>query len=124
MMFFGPQAPKARDIRAAFTTIPKAMGMIWKSSRWSTIGMAIVTLFTAVIPASQAWVGKLIVDAVVQSLTTKQPVETGLWSVLPYLLFEFVLITASAVLNEVRTLLQRILVTRLKNTMNTAIISK
>ena len=124
MMIFGPQAPKARDVRAAFTTVPKALRLIWDASRVGTISMTVITLISALLPASQAWVGKLIVDSVINSLNQRQPVEHGLQVALPFLLLEFALITAGALLGELRTLLQRILSSRLKHSMNLAIIKK
>jgi ATP-binding cassette subfamily B protein len=120
----GTKTPRARDVRAALRTIPQALRLAWEADRNSTIGMSIVSLIAALIPSSQAWVGKLIVDSVVQAIDVGLPVQEGLRLALPFLLLEFALITLGAVFNEYRTLLERILSTRLRHSMNMAIIDQ
>ena len=77
--------------------------------------MALVTLVSAVIPAAQAWAGKLIVDGVVTNIgkTGSADLMTALQPVLPYLAFEFALVTIGAMLSQGRTLLEHILHARL-----------
>ena len=92
-----PQGPKTwadrwRDIRSAFGNLPRAFRLVWEAHRLCTLGMAVVTLLAAFMPASQAWAGKLIVDAVVRAINDHMPVEAGVRSVLPFLLLEFGLI--------------------------------
>ncbi|HEU4329127.1 MAG TPA: ABC transporter ATP-binding protein [Roseiflexaceae bacterium] len=124
MVVFGPKTPEWRDIRAATRTIPKAFKLLWSAHPRGTIGMAVVTLIGALLPASQAWVGKLIIDGVVLSTTQQLPPEQSLNTVLPFLLLEFVLIMIGLVVNETRTMLQRVLNSRLKHRMSTAIVEQ
>lgn len=124
MVIFGPKPPKLRDLRAAFDTIPKAFRLIWSAHRKGAIAMAVVTLIGALLPASQAWVGKLIIDTVVSTVGAQQPPRASFEAVLPYLLLEFVLIILGLVVNEARVLLQRILNSRLKHRMSTAIVNQ
>jgi ATP-binding cassette subfamily B protein len=86
--------------------------------------MALITLIGAVLPISQAYVGKLIVDEVVNAVTNNLGVEVGLRATLPYLLIEFGLLTLGAMLNQGRALIEHILNARLGNQINTAIIRK
>lgn len=134
--FFGeqPQPPKFRlpELRSATANIARAFGLIWQAHRPSTAGMAVVTLVSAFLPAAQAWVGKLIVDGVVGAIgqaslvtvTSVSTLLTVLQPVLPYLALEFALVTTSAMLNQVRTLLEHILNARLSHSINAAIIRK
>ncbi len=124
MVVFGPKTPEWRDIRAATRTIPKAFKLLWSAHPRGTIGMAAVTLVGALLPASQAWVGKLIIDGVVLSTSQRLPPEQSLNTVLPFLLLEFVLIMIGLVVNESRTMLQRVLNSRLKHRMSTAIVEQ
>ena len=113
-----------REARAAFRNIPRAFALVWQASRLATIAMALVALISGLLPISQAWVAKLIVDAVVASVTGGTAPMEALRTTLPFLLVEFVLLTLGTVLGQVRTLSEHILNARLGNTINTAIIRK
>lgn len=117
-------AERWRGIRAAFNNIPRSLALAWQAHRVAAVGMAIVTLLAAALPAAQAWVGKLIVDTVVDAINTALPVQIGLEAALPFLLIEFGLITLGAILNQSRVLLEHMLNARLGHTINTAIIRK
>ena len=127
-----PSSPKAaqtlaerwRAVRAAFRNVPKAMALVWASSRSATLVLAAVTLFSGLLPISQAWVARLIVDVVVTSVTKGISAEIALRSAAPFLLTEFVLLTLGSVLTQVRSLAEHILNARLGNTINTGIIRK
>jgi len=114
------------EIRSAVTNVAKAFGLIWGAHPLSTTGMAVVTLLRAALPAAQAWAAKLIVDGVVDAIGRRSSNDfwMALQPVLPYLALEFALVTAGAVLNQSRSLLEHILHARLSHTINTAIIRK
>ena len=46
----------------------EAIGLVWQTDRRLTILLAVLTIFAGVIPGAIAYVGKLIVDAVVQAV--------------------------------------------------------
>ncbi|HEY0733387.1 MAG TPA: ABC transporter transmembrane domain-containing protein, partial [Herpetosiphonaceae bacterium] len=119
----GPAQPRL-DVRAAFSTIPKVFRLAWEAHRAATIALVLVTLLAAAIPAAQAWVAKMIVDSVVQVLNAGLTARQGLNWVLPYLLFELVLITLGALFSEGRMLLQRMLSGIMRFQLNTAIMDK
>ncbi len=75
--------------------------------------MALLTLGGALIPATQAWVGKLIIDSVVASINGHVEPTAGLLAVLPYLLIEFVLILAQSGIAQARSLTEHVLHARL-----------
>ena len=52
----------------------RAIQLVWRTNRRLTIGFAAATLVAAVLPAAAAWVGRLIVDAVVAAMAE---VEAG-----------------------------------------------
>ena len=112
------------DLRGAFSTIPKVFRLAWEAHRLASIGMLVITLLAAVIPAAQAWVGKLIVDSVVQVLNMRLPLEEGLRLVAPFLVIEFILITLGAILAEGRSLLQRLLGGIIRYRLNSALITQ
>ncbi len=116
------------DARSALENISKAFRLIWQAHPASTIGMALVTLVMASLPAAQAWAGKLIVDGVVVNIGKVgfdgANLMAVLQPVLPYLGLEFALVTIGAVLSQGRTLLEHILHARLSHNINSAIIRK
>jgi ATP-binding cassette subfamily B protein len=113
-----------QSVRLAFANLPRALGLAWRADRPSTIGMALLTLISASLPAAQAWAGKLIVDSVVGALSGGLAVEAGLRSALPYLVLEFALLAISSLLTQGRGLLEHILHARLQHNINVEIIRK
>ena len=115
---------KAGEGRDALHNVGRAFGLVWQAHRAATLTMAALTLVSALIPAAQAYVGKLIVDAVVAAVNTQPSADEALRSVLPYLLAEFVLIMTSAAISQVRTLAEHILHARYNLEINSRIIRK
>jgi ABC-type multidrug transport system fused ATPase/permease subunit len=64
-----PRDPKAglriRQFLAVFQYTGRALDLVWKTSRGITVWLAVLSLVVGVLPAAIAYVGKLIVDAVV-----------------------------------------------------------
>jgi ATP-binding cassette, subfamily B, bacterial len=58
--------PTWRDRRAALRYVPPLLKMVWETSASSTIAMAGLRLLRAFVPVATLWIGKLIIDAVVQ----------------------------------------------------------
>ena len=86
--------------------------------------MALCTLIGAFIPVTQAWIGKLIVDTVVNALSAGVSPQTGLRMVAPYLLAEFLLVAVQATNVQARSLAEHILHARINLSLNTRIIRK
>ncbi len=125
----GSEAPKTlrerwTEIRSAFRNVPKAFTLVWEAHRVGTVLMALITLVSGILPISQAWIGKLIVDAVVRSVNTNTGAQAGISAALPFLIAEFALITVGSALTQGRTLVEHVLNARLTNRINTAIIRK
>lgn len=59
---------KWQEVRHSFSHTPTAIRLVWQANRSATIGLAFMTLAGALLPATQAWVGKLIVDGVVAAI--------------------------------------------------------
>ncbi len=117
-------AERWSDIRAAYSNIPRAVRLVWRAHRWSTLGLGVLALLAAALPVSQAWIGKLIVDTIVQALGLGVSPQEGLQMVLPLLGLGFALVTLSAALNQGYVLLEHILNARLSHTINEEIIEK
>ncbi|MDH3199571.1 MAG: ABC transporter ATP-binding protein/permease [Myxococcales bacterium] len=65
------RAPQDRaQIFGVFRQLKQGFGLVWTTSRNLSIVLGILSLVAGVLPAAAAWVGKLIVDAVVQAAQT------------------------------------------------------
>jgi ATP-binding cassette subfamily B protein len=111
-------------IRDAALNVRRAFGVVWQAHPRSALAMAASTLIGALLPASQAWVGKLIVDTVVDSINTQVGAQAGLQAVLPYLMIEFFLLAIQAGNSQLRSLAEHILHARINLSINTRIIRK
>src|SRR6266511_1313317 len=119
-----PWRERLQDARTAYGNIPGAFQLVWGADKRSTIVMALLTLFGAALPISQAWVGKLIVDSVVSSVNLKIGPQAGLIAALPYLGIEFALILVGAVISQIRRLAEHVLNARLGHFINSTVIRK
>ena len=111
-------------MKQAAANIPAAFRLVWDAHHAATIIMALLTLGGALIPATQAWVGKLIIDSVVASINGQVEATAGLLAVLPYFLIEFMLILAQSGIAQARSLTEHVLHARLNYSLNTRIIRK
>ena len=114
---------KWRQLRQSFTHTPQAVRFVWRTNRWATVGLGLLTLGGALLPASQAWLGKLIVDGVVASIQTGQDAEQ-VRKVFIYLLLELGLFLLSAAFNHGRRLIQQLIQLQLANRIRAEIIGK
>ena len=118
-----PLLQRVKDLHRSFTHTPQAVKLVWQTNRWATIGLGFLTLVGALLPASQAWVGKLIVDGVVASIQRgAQPEQVR--SVFVYLIIELALFLLSAGLNHARRLIQQLIQLQLANRIRGEIIHK
>lgn len=61
----------------------RALALVWETSRWMMLGLALCTLVAGVLPAVAAWVGQLIVDGVVAAMESYQAASSpNLWETL------------------------------------------
>jgi ATP-binding cassette, subfamily B, bacterial len=72
----GPPATWANRIRA-FANVPPLLRIIWEISPLLALESVVQGAIAALIPVSQLWVGKLIIDEVVQ--TTIHHTATRVW---------------------------------------------
>jgi ATP-binding cassette subfamily B protein len=116
-------AQQLGKIRTSFMHTPQALKLVWQANPLATAGLGFLTLAGALLPASQAWVGKLIVDGVVASIQSGQDAEQ-IKSVFYYLVLELILFLLSAAINHSRRLIQQLIQLQLANRIRAEIIAK
>ncbi len=114
---------KWKEVRQSFTHTPQAVRLVWQTNPWATVGLGFLTLGGALLPASQAWVGKLIVDGVVASIQKSADPER-IKTVFFYLILELALFLLSTVLNHARRLIQQLIQLQLANRIRGEVIRK
>ena len=62
-----------QEFLGVFRYSKRAVELVWSTSRLLTVALATFTLVAGVLPAAVAWVGQLIVDAVVAAAGTADP---------------------------------------------------
>ncbi|NJP06801.1 MAG: ABC transporter ATP-binding protein [Chloroflexaceae bacterium] len=122
--FFQTLSRRWHEIRNAYANIPASFRLVWQAHPLGTIAMALITFVAAILPAAQAWVAKLIVDAVVHATAQGLDAWSGLQAALPFLMIEFLLITFAAVTSQGRTLVEHMLHARMGHAINMAIMRK
>jgi len=88
------------------------------------VGLGAITLLGAVMPVSHAWVTKLIIDGVLDSLRLSLTPREGLMRVLPYIFIEFGLLLMGSINGQLRQLTDKLISHRLGHLINTRIIRK
>ena len=114
---------KWQEVRRSFSHTPTAIRLVWQANRSATIALAFMTLAGALLPATQAWVGKLIVDGVVESIRGGQDAER-IKTIFIYLILELGLFLFGTALNHARRLIQQLIQLQLANRIRGQIIDK
>ncbi len=113
-----------REFFEALRNTPQAFRLVWSASRIAAIVGIVLTLVAAVLPAAQAWAGKLIIDSIVSAVDQGMDAAAGLRFVGPYLALEFALVLVGSITGQVRSLFDRIIQSQLTNHVNSLIIRK
>lgn len=113
-----------RENLEALRNTPEAFRLVWSASRSNALISFGLTPITALLPAAQSWVGKMIVDSILGAINQSVDVEAGLRLVLPYVAAEFGLLLLGTILNSIRYLSNSVLQSQLTNHINTLIIRK
>lgn len=113
------------NMLGVFRYSKRALHLVWQTSSKLTFGLAILTLFAGVLPAAMAYVGQLIVDAVVAAMDTyKTTGELHYFPAMYYVLLEGVLVLALSASQRGLAALQAILRALLGQRVNMMILEK
>jgi ATP-binding cassette, subfamily B, bacterial len=104
-----------RSIKESFAHTPRTLGLVWRSSPRGTVLLAILTVIAALFPLGVAYVGKLIMDAVVAKDRD---------AALKWVLIELGLIAGSAMVQRGLALCRALLGARLGVDINIMILEK
>jgi ATP-binding cassette subfamily B protein len=113
-----------RSFRSVLRPLGRAITLVWAADRRTTLGMAVLTGVSGLLPAAQAWIAKLIIDGVTHAMATRQNPREAFFALLPFIYLEFGLILIGAVTTQLRRLLEEILDHKIGFLINSTIIRK
>ena len=120
----GPTDLRGRLTAAAgvFAQVPGTFRLVWEADRRGTVTIAALTGVAALLPAPVAWVGKLIIDGVVEAARTGSAGARD--RVARLVLVELALLAATLVAGRLLGLLRELLRTHLGNRIHVQILEK
>ena len=102
-----PKKPTFKEKISALSNLPAFFKLVWQSSPKKTLFSIVLRVLRSAMPVALLYVGKLIVDQVVQLSTTPQPHDTTyLWELVA---LEFILAITSDALSRTIALLDSLL---------------
>lgn len=103
--------------------LPRALELVWQADRFNALLLSFLTLFQAALPAAIAWVGKLIIDAVVVASAQPQN-EAARELVWRYVAWELGLAVVALLLTRITGFARELLRVSLGNLLNERILDK
>jgi ATP-binding cassette subfamily B protein len=118
--------PLGRRLRASFSQSGRTLGLVWRSSPGGTAALAVLTVLAAALPPLVAWVGKLIIDAVMaaHAAAPGAPRAAAVGHTVRWVVVELGAVTAIALLERALGLVRQLVGSRLGIDVNVAILEK
>jgi ATP-binding cassette, subfamily B, bacterial len=110
-----PPAPLLVRLKASVLRSRQTLGLVWRSSPVGTLGLGALTVLSASLPPLVAYVGKLIVDAVVARDSARA---------VRFVVLELAVVAAMALLERSLALVRQLVGARLGIDVNLAILEK
>jgi ATP-binding cassette subfamily B protein len=129
MAHLNPTSPPAeatgRGFFGVFRYSRRAMELVWATNRRLTVALAVLTLVAGVLPAAMAYIGALIIDAVLMAAELfKQNGETNMTNVFMLVALEALVVAAIAGAQRGISLCQALLRAQLGQRVNVMILEK
>ncbi|MCC5862243.1 MAG: ABC transporter ATP-binding protein, partial [Gammaproteobacteria bacterium] len=120
-----PRAPGLAGFLGVFRYSRSAIELVWTTSRSLTVWFGALTLIAGLLPAGIAWVGQLIVDAVVAAFNDWQATgDAATGEVLQWVAVEALLVVALAAVQRGISTCQSLLRAQLGQRVNVMILEK
>ena len=121
-MNIDPLRARLKSASGVFRQVPGTFRLVWRADWRSALSMAALTLVSAALPAAIAYVGKLIVDAVVTAARTGTAADRH--QAFLYVVLELLLMVGSTTVNRGLAFLRELLRATLGNVVNVQILEK
>jgi ABC-type multidrug transport system fused ATPase/permease subunit len=117
--------PLGQRLRETWRLLPhvrRTFRILWQTNRLLAVAVATLTVAGGILPAGVAWIGKLIVDAVVAAARSAGPHDAA--PAVRLVLLELALMVVSTVLTRLSALVRELLRAQLGNRINVDILEK
>ncbi|MCU0700605.1 MAG: ABC transporter ATP-binding protein/permease [Myxococcaceae bacterium] len=108
--------------RQLLAQVPRALSLVWEADRTNALAQAALTVVQAALPAALAWVGKLIIDAVVEA--ARSPSDETRAVVMRLVSVELALAVVTLLVTRLSALSRELLRMRLGNLLNERLLEK
>jgi ATP-binding cassette subfamily B protein len=121
-----PLPPLWSRALGSFSHTPKTLGLVWRAAPAGLVFVSLLTIASAALPVTMAWVGKLIVDAVVaaQALGAGLSRDVANARVVHWVLVELGIVVALGFVERAIGVMRQVVGSRLGIDVNTAILEK
>ncbi|HEV1997353.1 MAG TPA: ABC transporter ATP-binding protein, partial [Candidatus Dormibacteraeota bacterium] len=119
------------SVQGTFTALPRVFRLVWDASPKATVTLAVVTVVTGIIPALTAYMGKLLINAVVDAIVIRSrqapdqirlnlplglhsPFMTSIGIVVALALVSLLIASISALMGTLRNISQQLLQERVQ----------
>jgi ATP-binding cassette subfamily B protein len=120
-----PPEATTRGFLGVFRYSRRAMDLVWTTNRRLTVALALLTLLAGVLPAAMAWVGALIIDAVVAATRAVQDGgDSSMTRIFTLVAIEAVIVAALSGAQRGISLCQALLRAQLGQRVNVMILDK
>jgi len=117
--------PPQRGMFGVFTFSRRALLLVWTTNKILSTALVVLTLVAGILPAGIAYVGSLIVDAVIHASDAhRQTGDTMLVDVVTYVAIEALLVAAASMAQRGTSLAQSLLRAQLGQRVNVMILDK
>ena len=118
--------PLRARLRASFSQSGRTLALVWRSSPGGTVALGVLTVLAASLPPLTAYLGKLIIDAVIaaHAAAAGAPRDVAVGRAIRFVLFELAAVGGSALLERALGLVRQNVGSRLGIDVNVAILEK
>ena len=110
-----------RNIFQAFTDLPRVMGLIWSTSHWMSVTMALIGLVSGFLPAVSIWITRGVVDSVIAAAFSPSHPLGPVWF---FVVAQLVVGLVQSLFSTLSTIVQQLLQERLGNRVQSMILHK
>jgi len=110
-----------KNVEAALNGIPRVLKLVWQTSPRLSLAMGALAIGQAAIPASQVWLSKLIIDAVVDSIKNGGATSENIHRIAIIAGLQFVIAALGSLFGTLNNIAQQLLQEQVSNRIQMAL---
>lgn len=110
-----------KNIEGALNGIPRVLKLVWQTSPRLSLAMGALAIGQAAIPASQVWLSKLIIDAVVDSIRSGGATSENIHRIAIIAALQFIIAALGSLFSTLNNIAQQLLQEQVSNRIQLAL---